>query len=105
MSKNYYSVLGVQKSASKEELKAAYRKLAVQHHPDKNAGNKDAERKFKEISEAYDILKDDQKRAAYDQYGSDAFSQGAGNRSGPKPSGGGFGGFDFNQSGDFFRYF
>jgi molecular chaperone DnaJ len=94
--KDFYQVLGVDKKASAEELKKAYRKLAMQYHPDKNAGNKDAESRFKEISEAYDVLKDAQKRAAYDRFGHGAFDMGAG-RGGPTgaggPGAGGFGGF------------
>lgn len=86
---DYYELLGVSRDASADELKKAYRKLAMQHHPDKNHGNKDAEHKFKEISEAYDVLRDEQKRAAYDRYGHAAFEQGG------MGGGGGFGGFDF----------
>jgi molecular chaperone DnaJ len=67
--RDYYEVLGVQKNASKDDIKKAYRKLAIQHHPDKNPGNKEAEEKFKEATEAYEILSDDQKKAAYDQFG------------------------------------
>jgi molecular chaperone DnaJ len=67
--RDYYDVLGIQKGASKDDIKKAYRKLAIQYHPDKNPGNKEAEEKFKEASEAYEILSDDQKRAAYDQFG------------------------------------
>jgi molecular chaperone DnaJ len=67
--KDYYEVLGIQKGTSKEDIKKAYRKLAVKYHPDKNPGNKDAEEKFKEATEAYEVLSDDQKRAAYDQFG------------------------------------
>ncbi|HQC42863.1 MAG TPA: DnaJ domain-containing protein, partial [Verrucomicrobiota bacterium] len=70
---DYYAVLGVNKSATDEELKKAYRKLAVKYHPDKNPGDKTAEEKFKELGEAYEVLSDPQKRAAYDQYGHDAF--------------------------------
>ncbi|MDR1391263.1 MAG: molecular chaperone DnaJ [Holosporales bacterium] len=73
MSKDYYSILGVSKTATQDEVKKAYRKLAIQWHPDKNPGNKQAEEKFKEINEAYEILKDEQKRAAYDRYGDNAF--------------------------------
>ncbi|MDR2617389.1 MAG: molecular chaperone DnaJ [Treponema sp.] len=67
--RDYYEVLGVQKGASKDDIKKAYRKLAIQYHPDKNPGNKEAEEKFKEATEAYEILGDDQKRQAYDQFG------------------------------------
>jgi molecular chaperone DnaJ len=82
--RGYYEILGVQRSASEGDLKSAFRKLAMQHHPDKNPGDKSAEQKFKEINEAYDVLKDPQKRAAYDQFGHAAFE---GGRGGP----GGFG--------------
>jgi molecular chaperone DnaJ len=67
--RDYYEVLGVQKDATKDEIKKAYRKLAIQYHPDKNPGDKEAEEKFKEATEAYEILGDDQKRSAYDQFG------------------------------------
>jgi molecular chaperone DnaJ len=67
--RDYYEVLGLQKDASKDDIKKAYRKLAIQYHPDKNPGNKEAEEKFKEATEAYEVLSDDQKRAAYDQFG------------------------------------
>jgi molecular chaperone DnaJ len=67
--RDYYEVLGVQKNASKDDIKKAYRKLAIQFHPDKNPGNKEAEEKFKEATEAYEIISDDQKRQAYDQFG------------------------------------
>ena len=65
---DYYATLGVAREASADDLKKAYRKLAMQYHPDRNPGDKQAEAKFKEVNEAYDILKDDQKRAAYDRY-------------------------------------
>jgi molecular chaperone DnaJ len=67
--RDYYEVLGVQKGATKDDIKKAYRKLAIQYHPDKNPGNKEAEEKFKEATEAYEILSDDQQKAAYDQFG------------------------------------
>src|SRR5919199_5588645 len=75
---DYYSLLGVSRDAGADELKKAYRKLAMQYHPDRNPGDKAAEQKFKEISEAYEVLKDDQKRAAYDRFGHAAFEQGGG---------------------------
>lgn len=82
MAKNdYYSVLGVERNADEATIKHAYRKLAMEYHPDRNSGDKEAEKKFKEINEAYDVLKDSQRRAAYDQFGHAAFE------------GGGFGGF------------
>jgi molecular chaperone DnaJ len=67
--RDYYEILGIQKGASKDDIKKAYRKLAVKYHPDKNPGNKEAEDKFKEATEAYEILSDDQKKSAYDQFG------------------------------------
>src|SRR5215204_3503745 len=73
---DFYEILGVSRSADADELKRAYRKLAMQCHPDRNPGDKSAEQKFKEISEAYDILRDDQKRAAYDRFGHAAFDGG-----------------------------
>jgi len=76
--RDYYDVLNCKKGAPVGELKAAYRKLAMELHPDKNPGDHTAEVKFKEINEAYDILKDDQKRAAYDRFGHAAFEQGNG---------------------------
>jgi molecular chaperone DnaJ len=86
---DFYEILGVSKSADAEELKRAYRKLAMQCHPDRNAGDKTAEQKFKELSEAYDVLKDDQKRAAYDRFGHAAFENGS---RGPGDFAGGFSG-------------
>lgn len=97
--RDYYEVLGVQKGASEDELKKAYRKLAKKYHPDANPDNKEAENKFKEISEAYDVLSDSQKRAQYDQFGHAAFD--------PSMGGGGAGGFygggfDMGDIGDIF---
>ncbi|MEY5024513.1 MAG: molecular chaperone DnaJ [Verrucomicrobiota bacterium] len=86
--RDYYEILQVSKTASAEEIKKAYRKLAVQFHPDKNPGDASAEEKFKELGEAYDVLSDAEKRAAYDRYGHQAFSQGAG--AGRGGAGGGF---------------
>lgn len=86
---DYYTTLGVARDAGAEDLKKAYRKLAMQFHPDRNPGDKQAEAKFKEASEAYEVLKDDQKRAAYDRFGHAAFEQGNG-----QP-----GGFDFSGAG------
>lgn len=75
MAKDYYEVLGVKKDAAPDQIKKAYRKLAMKYHPDKNQGDKAAEDKFKEISEAYAVLSDDEKRREYDTYGSEGFSQ------------------------------
>lgn len=101
MSKSdYYELLGASRTASADELKKAYRKMAMKYHPDKNPGNKEAEHKFKEINEAYDVLRDEQKRSAYDRYGHAAFEQGG------MGGGGGFGagGFDFSGGfGDIFE--
>jgi molecular chaperone DnaJ len=75
---NYYEVLGVSKSATQDEIKKAYRKSALKYHPDKNPGDAAAEKKFKEISEAYEVLSDEKKKQIYDQYGADALRGGAG---------------------------
>ena len=83
--RDYYEILGASREADAAALKSAYRKLAMQYHPDRNPGDAEAEAKFKEINEAYEVLKDADKRAAYDRFGHDAFTQGAG-------GGGGFGG-------------
>ncbi len=91
--KDYYEVLGVSKTASQDELKKAYRKLALKYHPDRNKGNAEAEQKFKEISEAYGVLSDESKRAQYDQLGPDAFEQAQAGGAGGGPGAGGFGGF------------
>jgi molecular chaperone DnaJ len=80
--RDYYEVLGVQRTANEAELKAAFRKLAMQHHPDRNPGDKDCEHRFKELNEAYDVLKDEQKRAAYDRFGHAAFEHGTGGGAG-----------------------
>jgi molecular chaperone DnaJ len=74
--RDYYEILGVARGASEADMKAAYRKLAMQHHPDRNPGDKECEHRFKEINEAYDVLKDADKRAAYDRFGHAAFEQG-----------------------------
>jgi molecular chaperone DnaJ len=88
---DYYATLGIARGASIEDIKKSYRKLAMQFHPDRNPGDKTAEHKFKEINEAYDILKDEQKRAAYDRFGHAAFENGGG-----RPNG-----FDFGFGGGF----
>ena len=89
--KDFYEILGVQKNASDDEIKKSYRKLAMKYHPDRNKDDKDSERKFKEVSAAYEILKDSEKRSAYDQYGHDAFRQGGmGGGQGFGDFGGGF---------------
>lgn len=95
--RDYYEVLGVSKNATEAELKKAYRKMAVKYHPDQNPGDKEAEAKFKEVNEAYEVLSDSQKRAQYDQFGHAAFEQGG------MGSGGFYGqGFDMGDLGDIF---
>ena len=91
---DYYEILGVPKTAEEREIKKAYKRLAMKFHPDRNQGDKEAEAKFKEIKEAYEVLTDAQKRAAYDQYGHAAFEQGG-------MGGGGFGGGGFGGGADF----
>jgi molecular chaperone DnaJ len=92
MSTDFYETLGASRDASPDDLKKAFRKLAMQYHPDKNPGDDEAEQKFKEINQAYEVLRDDQKRAAYDRYGHDAFENAA-------AGGGGQGGFGFGGGG------
>ena len=96
--RDYYEVLGVERGADDATLKKAYRKLAKKYHPDMNPGDKEAEAKFKEATEAYSVLSDPEKRRTYDQYGHTAFENGGAGQ------GGGFGGFDFNGAdmGDIF---
>lgn len=91
----YYELLGIAQNAGPEEIKKAYRKRAIMYHPDKNEGSKEAEEKFKEVTEAYEVLKDPEKRSVYDQYGAQGLKRGMG-------AGGGFGGFDFADAVDVF---
>ena len=102
MAKDYYEILGVTKSASADEVKRAYRKQALQYHPDKNK-TKEAEAKFKEVSKAYEVLSDPQKKQTYDQVGHDRFEQsGGGNPGGPfggGAQGGSYGPFTYTYSG------
>ena len=91
--RDYYEVLGVSKTASQDEIKKAFRKLALKYHPDRNKGNEEAMNKFKEANEAYSVLSDEQKRQQYDQLGPDAFEQAqTAGGAGGNPFGGGFGG-------------
>ena len=98
--RDYYEILGVSKNASDDEIKKAYRKLAVKYHPDKNPGNKEAEEKFKEISEAHEVLSDKQKRARYDQFG----HAGVGGNGGFDGFGGAPGAGAFNFNGQEFHF-
>ena len=87
---DYYELLGVNRNASEAELKSAFRKMAMKYHPDRNPDDPAAEKSFKEVNEAYDVLKDDQKRAAYDQFGHEAFEGGMGGGQGPQGFASGF---------------
>ena len=103
MSQDYYELLGVARTATADDIKKAFRKLAMQHHPDRNPGDANAEKKFKEVNHAYDVLKDADKRAAYDRYGAAAFEGGMGGPGGPF-GGAGAQGFDFGTVfGDIFE--
>jgi len=99
--RDYYEILGVNKNSTADEVKKAYRKKAMQYHPDKNPGDKKSEANFKDAAEAYDVLKDDQKKAAYDQYGHAAFENGMGGGG----HGGGFSHAHFNDFSDIFSAF
>ena len=88
---DYYDLLGVSKGAGTDEIKKAYRKLALKYHPDRNQGSKGTEDRFKEVTEAYEVLSDADKRSIYDQYGEQGLNRGAGGA-------GGFGGFDFSDA-------
>ena len=90
--RDYYEVLGISRTATPDEIKKAYRKLAIKYHPDKNPGNKEAEESFKEATEAYEVLSDAEKRSRYDQFGHQAFAPGQGG------FGGGFGGVDLEDA-------
>ena len=101
--RDYYEVLGVDRGASADEIKKAYRKAALKFHPDKNPGDKDAEEKFKEAAEAYDVLSNPDKKARYDQFGHEGMGAGAGGFGGGGFGGGGFTMEDiFSQFGDIF---
>src|SRR3954469_15897843 len=93
--RDYYEILGVSKGSSADEIKKAYRKVAMQFHPDRNPGDKAAEDKFKEAAEAYEVLSDEQKKAKYDRYGHQAFA----------PGSGGFGGGHATNMEDIFSQF
>ena len=91
---NYYEVLGVERGASQDEIKKAYRRLAMKYHPDRNPGDKAAEAKFKEVGEAYDVLSNPDKKARYDQFGHEGMGAGAGGFGGGQGGFGGFGGMN-----------
>ena len=99
--RDYYEVLGISKSANESEIKKAYRKLAMQYHPDRNQGDAEAEAKFKEASEAYGVLSDKSKKENYDNFGHAAFENGGGGQGGF----GGFGGFSGADFSDIFEDF
>jgi molecular chaperone DnaJ len=103
--RDYYEILEVSVSVTQEELKRSYRKKAMEHHPDRNPGNKEAEEKFKELNEAYEVLSNEQKRAAYDKYGHSAFQQGGGGHSSSQGYGfsGNFSDIFEDMFGDFMR--
>ena len=104
--RDYYEVLGLNRDASAEDIKKAYRRLAMKYHPDRNPGDKEAEEKFKEVSEAYEILSDDDKRSRYDQFGFAGVDPNYGAGAGGGAYSGGFGGFgDFGDLGDIFGSF
>ena len=100
--KDYYETLGVSRNATQDELKKAFRQLALKHHPDRNAGDKDSEAKFKEINEAYSCLSDPEKRAHYDRFGT---AEGIGGGYSPFGAGAGFGDVFEDIFGDFFGAF
>ncbi len=99
MNKNPYEVLGVARDASDADIKKAYHKLVLKYHPDKNPGDKEAEEKFKEVNNAFDILRDPQKRAAYDRYGDAAFAGGNSASAGMGGNPFGNGAFHFDMGG------
>ena len=102
--RDYYEVLGVSKNASDDEIKKAYRKLAVKYHPDRNPGDKEAEAKFKEINEAHEVLSDKQKRARYDQFGHAGVGGASGGAYGGFSGGNPFSGGNFNFNGQSFNF-